>query len=472
MRCLIYARSSEAEWLKEFFPDVEPFLLKIVNKSLLEYILDLITLLGVSDVRIVSDSSIKDIECSLGDGSKWGTSISYALAKPGDSLKNLYLKNFSFCRASSLFIWNGFFFANYDRATVKNQLDFSKPLCCGTDKHLIYLPEGQRLGKLEESEFCDSNCISINRINSIVEYFKLSMDILSKYNQNYVLPGYTNEKDTFLGLNLVYPHSCELKPPIMIGNNCRFQRQSLIGPNSIIGNNVIIDENSCVNDSIVYDNTYVGKDLDLDHKIVYKSNLISGISGESIHITDNILVSQVELGIVTSFLNRMVQRVFALCLLLIQFFPWLFLYLPFSLVNHSLRSERLLNRNLKTKVFTDEQLVAKSWWGRQMIRLSLDKFGLLFSSAICGKLYLVGNRLFTNTVQHRKLIKALPVYNPGVFSLSESVESVSPDVDLFYELEYIDKISTLFNLKILFTILFGRLFKGLGSKAHNNEVTK
>jgi dTDP-glucose pyrophosphorylase len=52
----------------------------------LEYILDIVTLIGISEIRIVSDSSIKEIEHSIGDGSKWGTSISYTLAKPGDSL--------------------------------------------------------------------------------------------------------------------------------------------------------------------------------------------------------------------------------------------------------------------------------------------------------------------------------------------------------------------------------------------------
>ncbi|MCD8479065.1 MAG: hypothetical protein LRZ88_01785 [Candidatus Cloacimonetes bacterium] len=111
MRCLIYAKSSEAEWLKEYFPDVEPFLLKIVNKSLLEYVLDLLTLLGISEIRIVSDSSIKAIEKSIGDGAKWGARISYALARPEDNLKKCVSEElFRFAKESPLLIWNGFFF--------------------------------------------------------------------------------------------------------------------------------------------------------------------------------------------------------------------------------------------------------------------------------------------------------------------------------------------------------------------------
>jgi len=467
MRCLIYARTDEAGWLKDYFPDVDPFLLKIVNKPLLEYILDMVTLLGFNEVRIVSDNSTKEIEHSLGVGSKWGSKISYALARPGDSLKNVYLKNHSFCKDTALLLWDGFFFASYDSKHLVDYFKQDQGFCCGDSKLMIYLAAGENLGNAIVKQSTAPECLEIKNISSIKDYYQLSMDILKAWNRNYVLPGYTNEKDTFLGLNVVYPHSCELHPPIMIGNNCRFQRETWIGPNSIIGNNVIIDENTCVNDSIVYDNTYVGRDLDLDHKIVYKGNLISAQSGECIHILDKVLVSQVELGIVTSYLNRLVQRVFALCLFAIQTVPWLLLYLPFSVVSKELRTERLLSKNMNTRRYTDSRLVAKSWWGRLMIRFSLDKYDLLFRAAFSGELYLVGNRLFVNSVKNRKLIGDLPVYNPGVFSLSESVASHNPGVDSFYELEYIDKISTLLNIKILIATLYGRLFKGLDTDGHN-----
>ena len=185
MRCMIFARSSEAEWLKEYFPDVDPFLLKIVNKPLLEYILDIVTLIGISEIRIVSDSSIKEIEHSIGDGSKWGTSISYTLAKPGDSLKNVYLKNYSFCKENNLLIWNGFFFAKYDRNEVKNQVYFSDPFYCGKNKRLIYIPQGQNLNSIKDEKPKDDCCITVYDINSIVDYYQLSMDILTNCNRNW-----------------------------------------------------------------------------------------------------------------------------------------------------------------------------------------------------------------------------------------------------------------------------------------------
>ena len=89
MRALIYAKSEETETLKAYFSEEEPYLLKLVNKPLLEYYLDLISLIGISDVRIVSDIGIKKLQDALGDGGKWGMQISYGMARPQDSLQNV-----------------------------------------------------------------------------------------------------------------------------------------------------------------------------------------------------------------------------------------------------------------------------------------------------------------------------------------------------------------------------------------------
>lgn len=460
MRSLIYAKSTDLQWLREFFPDVDPYLLKIVNKPLLEYSLDLVSLLGVSELRIVSDTSLKAIESYFKDGAKWGLKISYALARPNDTLESVYLKNYSFCKDDDVLFWDGFFFVQYDLRTVKTSFDLSQSFVCSSpERRLIFLRKGEKLITKNAEPETNASCLLIREIHSITDYYQLSMEILKERNQAYVLPGYSNEKDTFLGLNIIYPNSSTVKAPIMIGNNCRFRKLTVVGGNTIIGDNVIIDENTSVTDSIVYDNTYIGSDLDLDRKIVYKSHLISGLSGESIHITDRVLVSQVEKGIMISAFNRSMQRLIALLMLCVQLIPWLLLYLPFMLLYPKRKSERLLSRNLNTRYFEDPQLIANSPWGAFMLRLCLDKFCMLVK-VVLGKLYLVGNHLFTNTVQHRKLVMDLPVYNPGAFSLAESVANENPDVELFYELEYIDNISTRFNLIILGRTLVRSLWYG------------
>lgn len=467
MRCLIYAKSKDTTWLKDYFPDVEAYLLKIVNKPLLEYAMDFLSLMGVCETRIVSDSSIKQIESFIGDGAQWGVKTSFSLAYPGDSLKSVYLKNYSFCKEDDLLIWNGFFFLQYDREQMSQLRNISgKFYTC--DKRIIHLPRGDKLTDLTSSDNLDISPFLSHDIGNIMDYYNLCMSILTKHNDKYVLPGYSNEKDTFVGYNLIYPHSSELHPPIMLGNNCRFERKTLVGSNSIIGNNVIIDENTCVTNSIIYDNTYIGRDLDIESKIVYKASLINALNGEIIHINDKTLIAQVELGIVTTLFNRSVQRVLAFILFAFMLLPWLVLFLPYRLFHRRIRSERLLNRNMNTKAFIDEDKLSATKWGKMTLRLSLDKFDQVCDAALLGNIYLVGNRLLTNTLKHRKLVGDLPVYNPGAFSLAESVKADNADAELFYELEYIDRISTHHNVKILARALFRRLFYGF-SGIRNEE---
>ncbi|MDD4813860.1 MAG: hypothetical protein WC190_00095 [Candidatus Cloacimonadaceae bacterium] len=460
MRCLIYARNKDTLWLQDYFPDLEAYLLKIVNKPLLEYALDFVSLLGVSELRIVSDNSTKALESYFGDGSKWGMKIDYALAHPDDGLKSVYLKNITYCKQDDLLIWNGCFFLQYDHKQIECSTEFQNSFYT-KDKRFIFLTKDSSLSNLgPDNMLSDATCLTTHNIDSIVSYYRLSMAILKNYNKEYVLPGYSGEKDIFLGYNFVFPHSAEIHTPIMIGNNCRLQKNTLVGPNSIIGNNVIVDENSYVKDSIIYDYTYIGRDLDLDRKIVYKGNLINADNGEVIHIKDKVLVAKVDSGITVSLFNRTIQYLLALLLILLQLIPWLLLFLPYRMFMRKLDCERLINKHLKTCKFSNPDIMAKSWWGRFLLRLSLDKFEMIFVTIYKKRIYLVGNRLLTNTVKHRKLILDLPVYNPGAFSLAESVKADESNAELFYELEYINWISAHHNVKILFRCLSRRMIYG------------
>lgn len=459
MRCLIYARSNDSLWLKEYFPDVEPYLLKIVNKPLLEYYLDLVSLLHISELRIVSDNSIKAIENYFGNGAKWGVSITYTLARPNDSAENVYIKNYSFCKDDDLLFWDGFFFVCYDRNNVAKLFDFNHSFQCkSSTRRLIYLQKGNKFKDLDAKAEIPSYCAIIREIHSVTEYFKLSMEILTQHNKKYVLPGYSNEKDAFYGQGFIFPHTSKVDKPIMIGDNVRFRKHTCVG-NSIIGDNVILDENSSVSGSIIYDNTYIGIDLEIEDKLVYKNHLISGSTGESIHINDRNLVAQVELGIVTSYFNRIVQKSIATIFIVLQFIPWLLLFLPYSILLRKHKSEFLIDKHLSTKAFNDPNLICKTMWGRMIYRLCLDKFGLLWS-VLSGKLFLVGNHLLINNVEHRRLITELPVYNPGVYSLIESIDSKNKDAEEFYELEYINNCSTRMNLHILLRTITKRILHG------------
>ncbi|MDY6915125.1 MAG: sugar phosphate nucleotidyltransferase, partial [Candidatus Cloacimonadota bacterium] len=110
MRCLIYSPDSHNSWMKDYFPDVNPYFLKLLNKPLLEYYIDFCVINGITEIRIVLNNSSRALEDYFEDGTQWGVHISYNLSKPQDTLHNVLIKNSNFCKEDKLFIIQGFQF--------------------------------------------------------------------------------------------------------------------------------------------------------------------------------------------------------------------------------------------------------------------------------------------------------------------------------------------------------------------------
>jgi NDP-sugar pyrophosphorylase family protein len=453
--------SSDASWVSKYFPGIDPYLLKIVNKPLLEYYVDFAAMIKAQEVRIVSEESIKDIEGWFSNGEKWGLNISYALARPEDSINQVYLKNLSFCREDDLIILQGYNFIDYDKNTIADCRMTSLEQGSYLNNELILLKQGTTINKAQAMSMPADAHFSIIKIGSVQDYYQLSMDILAHKNRQFVLPGYSNENDAFYGTNFIFPHTSKVIKPIIIGNNARFQKYTVLGSNAIIGDNVIIDEGSTVQDSIIYDDTYIGSELELNQKIVFKSNLISGINGECIHIEEKFLMAQVDKGIFLSYFDRILQLVLAVFIIVIQFVPWLLISgLAGLLISKPRRkSEFYLSKSLHAKQLDDPDKLRKHLLGRLMLRLSLDKFPLLIM-VIKSRLILVGNHVLSTTQQHRMLINDLPLYQPGVFSLVESVGKKQDSVEEFYEREFLDTRCWRTNIKILVLVIYRRLIYG------------
>lgn len=460
MKSLIIAKEKEVSCFKECFFDLNNYLIKIANKPLIEYFIDFLSILEVEELKIVSSGSTKELEKHLGTGAKWGIKISYGLVHEDDSLNLIYLKNRSFCAGDDLLIFNGFFFLSYKRDELKESFKPVEASSC-LNQRMLYIPKGQSVEDALATEHVEDKCFKVREITNLKDYYELNMHILKHESMNYVLPGYSNQKDAFLGLNLVYPRSAELIPLLMVGNKCRFQKNSLIGPNAIIGDNIMVDENSSIRDSIVMDNTYIGKDLELDHKIVYKNILICGQTGVFIKSQDKILFSQIEQGLSITSFNRLIQRIIALIFLLLQLPLWLLFFLPYCLFVSNIRSERIIDKELNILCLIDPFLMRESLWGRFLLHLSLDKFDKIYRAVFKGDIEFIGNRLFHNSIENRRAVHELPAYKPGAFSFAESEGGLTKEVDIFFELEYISKVSTRTNIKIFVKTIFSRLFKGI-----------
>jgi len=60
----------------------------------------------------------------------------------------------------------------------------------------------------------------------------------------------------------------EIIPPCTIGENVVIRNNCKIGPNVIIGDNVYIDENSEIKEALIYNETYISKNVKIARSII------------------------------------------------------------------------------------------------------------------------------------------------------------------------------------------------------------
>lgn len=461
MKCLIFTRNEELSWSKECFNKTNPYLLKIVNKPHLEYFIDFCSTLQISEIRIVSNSETNDLKSYFKDGKKWGVEIGYNIARPEDSLKRVVLKNFSFCKEDDVLIISDYFFLEYDISLLElNRSQVIEYIKATRSKFLQILEKGSSIKEIEEDKlFIDNELLRIKRLNSVTDYFDLSMNILSNKCCHYVLPGYSSEPRTYLGMNVTYPKSVNIDSPVMIGNNVRIGELVGVGNNSIIGDNIIIGALTNISNSIIYSESFVGSDLEIDNKIIYHNKLISGKTGHVMIMDDDFLISGINKEKKIGKFKRVIHILVALIQIIIQTIPFL-LISPFLLLIHkkyNLTQKFFISKDKITKRMFSIDNARKHPFIKLIKKFSLDKYPYLFH-VVSGRLLLVGNKCFTMTKKHKDVMVNLPSYNPGVYSYWESLNQGFSSEEEIHELYYINNNKFWSNVYIYCKINFLRLF--------------
>jgi NDP-sugar pyrophosphorylase family protein len=434
MKGLIIAKEEPTAWVKNYFRGIDPYLLKIANKPLLEYFVDLMEMIGIQEIRFVYDYPSCEINKHFGDGTKWGMKFSYSLSKTEDSLKKIYLKNISFAKESELLIINGYNFLKYDKNNISH--DTLNNLVGSTPSGCINIVKYENYKETLECINQQNNEL-ITPIDSIQTYYKLSMMAINDLSNHFVLPGYSSEDQVFIGADTSYPKTVSPDKPIMLGDHTRIHDMVILGPNVIIGVNSIVDSMTTVKDSIIYDNTYIGQELDIIGKIVYKNTLISAISGESINMSENFLLSGVEKKYLVSTLQLLVQYFMASILFIVQLIPFLLMspFIRYWEKKYFLKKYHLMDKSFRAEKFCNFNTPKKSPLLKLFLHLSLDKF-LLLPKFFKGDLLLIGNKIFEDCKENRYIIRDLPFYKPGIFYYSESIGRDFPEEVEIHERVY------------------------------------
>ena len=99
----------------------------------------------------------------------------------------------------------------------------------------------------------------------------------------FTLPGYSAEKDVYLGRNVILEHGTNVIPPVILQDDTWCARNVCLDGDVIVGQRSFIGEGTQLKRTIIGDDTYVGMGLDLEDKIVVGRRIIDAETG---HWTD------------------------------------------------------------------------------------------------------------------------------------------------------------------------------------------
>jgi hypothetical protein len=462
MKCIIFSPSAQILWVKEFFPGINPYFLKYLNKPLLEYYIDFCVLVGIEQVRLINSEPVSELEEHFGNGRQWGIELSYGFAKLEDSLEMVLAKNKKYCEGDLLIVY-GYQFIKYNKQQSQYTIFASNKTQAvrQMDNWLYCLRDIEDIRELDLTKIeviGDSN-LGIAPMTSIYSYYEQNLLMIKKYRSHYVLPGYNNEDGAYLGKNIIDKKSTIYNKPIVLGNNVQIQLNTVIGPNVILGNNVIIDHSTHIANSIIYDQSYIGSDLEIENKIVYRKRVIDPFSEEVMKVVDSFLVSDIQNNIIENSLQRMISGLISVVLILLTTVPYLFFILLLTLSGMKIRKKKYyLDHEGNTDELCSFDLKGYNVFKRFFYRFSLDLYPLYFK-VLQGKLLLAGNHLIQQNPSAIKQLMQLPLYHPGIYDYSGSMlHNQEHENFINDELEYIHKKSFFFDLKVILNYWISRLF--------------
>jgi NDP-sugar pyrophosphorylase family protein len=185
------------------------------------------------------------------------------------------------------------------------------------------------LGRGVQAQACPVNGYW-NPLDTFQNYLEAQKVFLSRANQGRneaerkISYGYNSVESRQLsqgiwsGKNVRIHPSAKIASPVNIGSNSWIGQDVELGPGAVIGSSVVIDQGATVKNSIILDNTYVGKLVHVENRLVNQGQLIDLFTNEHVQVTDPVLLGKTNPTFVLSWLKRSLDLFLALLFLLLS----------------------------------------------------------------------------------------------------------------------------------------------------------
>jgi NDP-sugar pyrophosphorylase family protein len=424
MKSLIICNSEKIEWSEVIDDNINPYLLKLANKPIIDYYIDFLYSLGVTKVRIYDNKFITQIREHLENRDVYDISISYGISNPNDTVKKALAKNNSFIKEDEVLVIDKIMIPIF-REEVEEDISETTGL--------FFLNQGSTHLK---------NRIRCFQITSLKDYFELSTETLPTIIKRSSIPGYKIRENQYVGTMSNISESSYLSSLIVLGDFVKIEENVRIEGPTYVGNNSIICKNAQIKKSILLDNVFVSENIYIKNKIITSDNIIDPYKNESIHISDYQIVGDASPKIITPLVSYLYSSVISI-LLLIFISPATLILFPFLWKKSLLvRKQYYDKKRKKMDLITIEK--ESNILSKLAAKICVDKFFLLIG-VIKNRVSLIGISPMEYEKQNQGPFSG---YWPGAFH-AHSTGETDPQYLKIHSLYFKKNKGFLFDLKSL-----------------------
>ncbi|MBS1453926.1 MAG: hypothetical protein HP002_11155 [Lentisphaeria bacterium] len=275
MKAIINPYNHTLRWCEEFFPDRSICSLPVAGKEFAEYQIDSVSILGVDEITLLDYNYDSALKRKLGRGDRWSLVLHYLGSGIRRDIPQLLDEHRGFAGEGEVLLVMGPVLPEFEsREALFGNLEEIQPGEKRRDG--VYLFREGRLFR------CPAPLRSMRTLN---QYFELNFQLLNTP-RNQVLPGYRAENGVHTGMNVVIMPGCEIKPPVVLGDNICLERDCRLEGGVVIGHDVIIDSGNVLRRCVVFDHTYIGKNMEFSDKIVASGRIIDPVSEASVDLEE------------------------------------------------------------------------------------------------------------------------------------------------------------------------------------------
>jgi NDP-sugar pyrophosphorylase family protein len=324
-------------------------MLPVLNRPLLEWQIMNCVRNGIRKILIIAVENPLSVGSFVGLDSRWGASIEMLVYKdpysskdvlrrvsgmmefpavllPSESMLDLEYEKFSNLRPDAkgksiriLSTGHVEFRTDHDGLKRCFRVPVDPPLDTG-----CYVFEECNLDSSQMVDyFWDGNYLSVE---SPRDLWKANMACIGGCFHNFLGPDYgtLDQKEPRIGHHTVVDSNAVIQAPSFIGDYCRINPGAKIAPFSVLGDGVLIDHSASIVSSVIFNDTFVGTDANIEDSMVMANVMINLDVGTWTSVGDPFLLSGVNKKITYRLSQKIADRVLGALLFLLTSPVWIF----------------------------------------------------------------------------------------------------------------------------------------------------